>query len=310
MYRRISVPLDESELSRQALSWAIALARRARCPIDLVHVVLPPALGTELTGAAILTQPEPEIQEEEARERLAALAADLSALGVSAHPFVMTGSLPDTIVDHLEKGDSDLVVMTTHDRGRLEHLVLGSVAEAILRHIHLPTLLVHAREDRKVSQLPPESPEIRHVLVALDGSAFADEIIPHAENLAKLMKAELTLVTVLEPAMALASTFIGGEDEQVRNASSTAKESAITSEPLERAATALRERGSIVRTAALVHGQPARAIAEYAEAKSVDVVAITTHGRGALKRLVTGSVAQSLIRSTSTAVLIYRPRND
>ena len=76
---------------------------------------------------------------------------------------------------------------------------------------------------------------------------------------------------------------------------------------LQRAAEPLRARQLPVHVEVLVEGQPAHAIVEYATKHDIDLVAMTTHGRGALKRLVVGSVSESVLRATPTPVLMYRP---
>jgi nucleotide-binding universal stress UspA family protein len=76
---------------------------------------------------------------------------------------------------------------------------------------------------------------------------------------------------------------------------------------LERAAEPLRARRLPIHVEVLVYGQPAYAIVEYAKQHDVDLVAMSTHGHGALKRLVVGSVSESVLRATPTPVLMYRP---
>ena len=304
MYKLISVPIDRSTESRHALPMAVRIAQRANCPIELVHVAFPPALATELYGAAVLREHDVEEMRRAAAEQLRVMAANLERLGVRARPVALVGgSLPKTLADHLRESNSDLVVMTTHDRNRLEHLLLGSVAESVVRRARVPVLLLRASDKEPDLE---HAPDIRHMLISLDGSAFAAEITRPAIELAKLLGAHVSLISVLEPVLATAAAAAveGGGLTRRLDAGDGPP---LDTELLERAAEPLRARGLAVQTAALVDGEPARAIVDYATHHGIDLIAMTTHGRGALKRLVAGSVSETVLRTWSGPMLMYRP---
>ncbi len=306
MYKLISVPIDRSDESRHALPMAVHIARRASCPIELVHVAFPPAVGTELYGAAVLQGHDIEEMRRAAAEQLRVIASEVERLGVRARPVTLVGgSVPKTLADHLRESNADLVVMTTHDRSRLEHLLLGSVAESVVRRAPVPVLLLRANEKEPDLERPPE---IRHVLIALDGSAFAAQIIQPTITLAKLLDAGVSLVSVLEPVLATAAAAAAVEGSGLAHRPGAGDGPRLDAELLERAAEPLRAEGLAVQTTALVDGQPAKAIVDYATHHGIDLIAMTTHGRGALKRLVAGSVAQKVLRTWSGTMLMYRPK--
>lgn len=305
MYRLISVPLDGTAESRHALPMAIHIAKRTGSTIELIHVAFPPIVGTELYGAAVLQARDREEMRRAAEEQLRATASDVERCGVRATPVTITGgSLPKTLADHLHHSKPDLVVMTTHDRNRLEHLLLGSVAESVVRRASTPVLLLRTGEGEPDLARPPA---MKHVLIPLDGSAFAESVVPHATKLAKALDADVTLVSVLEPVLATAAAAAGLEGGGLVHVPDAGEGPSLDTELLERATQALRTQGLVVRTTALVNGQPARAIVDYATHHRIDLIAMTTHGRGALKRLVAGSVSEKVVRSWSGAVLMYRP---
>ena len=234
MYRGICVPLDGTTESEYALSPALAIARKSDCPVDLVHVAFPAAYGTELYGAATLNEPAIEALRRDAEQKLRDIADQLESFGVRATVAVLQGKIPETLAEHFQTSRPDLVVMTTHDRSRLEHLLLGSVAESVVRRVHLPILLV------RTGQGPPDlsaSASVARILIPLDGSPFGEQVIPHAATLATLMSADVILLTVVQ-------------------------------------------------------------------------IAMTTHGRGALKRLVAGSVSEEVLRTSPTLMLMYRPEHE
>jgi nucleotide-binding universal stress UspA family protein len=89
---------------------------------------------------------------------------------------------------------SDLIVMTTHGRGPVSRFWLGSVADQLVHRLPMPLLLIRTQED---SPLPRDEPELRNLLVALDGTPTAEQILQPAGVLAKLMGASCTLLRVV-----------------------------------------------------------------------------------------------------------------
>ena len=314
MYRRVSAPIDDTTESRVALELAAALCLKSGCPLDLVHVVFPPSYGTELYGAVVIDHHTVQELREEAQRDLDAAVDAISAQGVVAKAVMLEGVVPSALADYLRNAGTDLVVMTTHDRGRLERLLLGSVSESVTRYAHVPVLLVRQHGADAATETKP-SVAIRRILVPLDGSEFSAQIVPHATALARLAEAEVTLLGVLHPSLAAAAALGAGPGPPPLVASGTgdaedaSEDVHVATERrlLERVAQAMRDVGLRVNVVVDVHTQPARSIVEYATAQAVDVIAMTTHGRGAVGRLVAGSVSTAVLRSSPTAMLLYRP---
>ena len=308
VYRRISIPLDGTTESQQALAVAVAIARKCGCPIDLLRVAPPALYNTELYGAAALAGVDAQSMRRDAEESLRGTTAEVERLGVSARSIVLDGEISPALAEHLQTSDTDLVVMTTHDRGRLEHLLLGSTAESLMRRVHLPMLLVRAGKGS-----PPlaAAPSLERMLIPLDGSPFGDQVITHAATLAELMGAEITLLTIVQPILVAAAATEIGAPPSVALPTALNMEDAdrieIESRVLSQSAASLRDRGLKVDTAAVADGNPARAIVEFARKHAFDLIAMTTHGRGALKRLIAGSVSEEVLRTTPTLMLMYRP---
>ena len=309
MYRRISVPLDGTSHSLEALNLAIGIARQADCPVELVTVALVKQYDNELHDVRVRNA-EIDALRRDARETLQRAAADVEARGVASSTVLLEGAVPDVLADHFRSGAADLVVMTTHDHGRLERLLMGSVAESVVRDVHVPVLLVHAGA---AAPTPSEARRIRRVLVAIDGSPFGDQVIPHAARLAKLMNAEITLLSVIQPLLAAAALgtapgLSGSIAPPLPTDLEHADSSEFVSSVLEERAQSLRREGVTVHAAAISDGNPSRAIIDYAHANDIDLIAMTTHGRGALKRLVAGSVSRAVLRASRTPMLMYRPQ--
>ena len=144
--RRILVPVDFSEGSRRALNAAWEWARAFDAKIDLLHVwsipsFIPPGLTVKGDGSAersLLEQIRSRTEQEMQRFSSEAEGNGIRIRATRSEP----GLAARTIVEHAERGDYDLIVMGTHGRRGLEHVLLGSVTERVLRRSKRPVLTV------------------------------------------------------------------------------------------------------------------------------------------------------------------------
>jgi universal stress protein A len=141
---RILVPTDFSEPAQAALTWAVTLAKEFDSRIYLLHVVPEPYAypwGTELSSLPlneILAQ-----SEEAARQRLGELAAEMGLPADRVRVTAVVGTPVDQVMATIKEEQIDLVVLGTHGRGPVSHLLLGSVAERVVRRSTVPVLTVH-----------------------------------------------------------------------------------------------------------------------------------------------------------------------
>lgn len=298
MLKSILVPLDGSAFAEEALPTALAIAAResARLELVIVHEVLPPY---RVQGAPPWdSRLDKETREE--RSRYVAAVADWArrTTPVPVTATFLDGPVVMTLAEYIEIG-IDLVVMTTHGRGGLSRLWLGSVADALVRQVTVPMLMIQPDGSGARVQRPRS---FARILLPLDGSPLAEDAIEQAVALGG-PEAEYTLLRVVpllvtEVLVAKVADVVHVEAEADR---------VQTEEYLGRTAHRLRSRGLRVKTRTLVHQQPARAILEYAADQGVDLIAIATHGRGAAGRLLVGSVADKVLRGARVPVLIHRP---
>jgi nucleotide-binding universal stress UspA family protein len=295
MYRSILVPLDGSLPSEQALPYATALARRSGAALHLAYVHTPLIVGE---GVMYLGTPDVQLWEEE-KTYLLSVADRLKKTGldnISAH--VLEGPIADKLQEQAMAQQSDLVVMTTHGRGPMSRFWLGSVADQLVHRLPVPLLLVRTREEA-----PPASsePAFRNVLIALDGTPAAEQILEPAGALAKMLEATCTLLRVVPsvvPHGVRAQTAVG-----------TALADKLRSEAhvyLQRIAGSLRDRGIATQMRIIAQANPATAILHEAASGEYDLLALATRGRRGLPRLFLGSVADKVVRGADTPVLVYR----
>jgi nucleotide-binding universal stress UspA family protein len=144
--RRILVPIDFSEPSEAARQYAFMLAQRFHSRVDLLHVVAAPYLydpwGTE--GVAIRMADLLRESEQVAQKQLLKLVPKTGPLAGRVTATTTTGFAVDQILETVDARRVDLVVMGTHGRGLVGHLVLGSVAERVVRRSPVPVLVTRS----------------------------------------------------------------------------------------------------------------------------------------------------------------------
>jgi nucleotide-binding universal stress UspA family protein len=301
MYRSLLVPLDGSPFSEHALPLARAIACLSGATLHLVHVHVITAL---ISVDAIPVFDEALDAQDRAREQtyLDNLARRLSHDGAVR---VTTAVLDDPVAGALQTyaaaHDVDLVVMTTHGRSAFSRFWLGSVADTLVHCASMPILLLRPQET------PPDLaqlPEIKHILVPLDGSALAERILPPATALGALTNAAYTLLHVI--ALDAVADYAMDWPIARSEAGTLAALRADAQTYLDRVAERLGAQSLAVHTA-VIGGQAAPAILEYARDHGIDLVALATHGRSGAARILLGSIADKTVRGATTPVLLYRP---
>lgn len=138
MFKKILVPLDGSSLAEETLDGVRKLAGLHGSMIVLLRV----AFALVFPG---VDPSESQIKvTEEAEGYLDRVAGELRAEGIEVKTVVRYGFPAEEIVDHLERGNFDLLAMATHGRTGPARLVMGSVAEKVLRSASVPVLLFRA----------------------------------------------------------------------------------------------------------------------------------------------------------------------
>lgn len=144
MYSRILVPVDGSEPSQCGLREAIGIARDSKSTLVLLHVIEQMPLTLGYPGVADYGQVW-DMLDLAAREIVERAARDAAAAGVPCVTHVVEGGVGpvcDVVVAQAQAEHCDLIVMGTHGRRGMRRLALGSDAELVVRHSHVPVLLV------------------------------------------------------------------------------------------------------------------------------------------------------------------------
>lgn len=146
-FQKLLVPVDFSETSLHALRLAVNIARSGGGKVSLIHIGTLPLVVSDAAayGAAVpayLIEAREQITQEQ-RHALERLAEEEVPPGVLGACVVREGYPPDEIVDEARSGGYDLVVIGTHGRTGVARLMLGSVAERVIRGAPIPVLVTH-----------------------------------------------------------------------------------------------------------------------------------------------------------------------
>jgi nucleotide-binding universal stress UspA family protein len=291
----IIVPLDGSELSERALGLGLAFAQAYDARLALVHVLEEP-IALDLLPSLVI----PDRNEAEAYLRR--LANDLSTeIDITTH--VLRGDPVDTLLDLTEDNPESILVMSTHGRSGLGRLMLGSVADKVVRGATVPVALVRG-----------SGMSYRHgiqtLLVPLDMTSFSETALPLAVDLALRASASIGLVSVCEPYWVSPYAAAPREMASVNEArASDIERECLTSGRayLDRVANDVRAEG--VRAVWEVRfGKPADEILRAAETTEASLIVMATHDRSGLRRLALGSVTNEVLHRGTIPILTIPPR--
>jgi nucleotide-binding universal stress UspA family protein len=288
MQPTILVPLDGSAIGEDALPTAAMLARGMGARLHLVHVhegiLLLYSSDLAIGAVPTLNTPVDEQCRSDETAYLNQTAERLIADGHTVTTALLSGPVDDALAKAALAEQVTMIVMSTHARGGAARTFMGNLGDALVRHTSIPLLLVHVQP----SAVPDPAPPFRHMLIALDGSPLAEQVLPIAQRIGSALGLEYTLLHITSPH------------------SSGAELSAIQ-QYLNGVAARLDAPADHVHTMMMAYRTPAEAIEIYAQNHGVDLVVMSTHGRGGLSRMVFGSVADSVIQATRFPVLVYRP---
>jgi nucleotide-binding universal stress UspA family protein len=300
MFKTLLVPLDGSALAEQSLGQAAAIARATGAAIDLVTVHQPPA--QDGYGGA----PLDDRSWSDEHRYLETIESELTAGGIRASHSMLSGDPEAMIARRASDIDADLIVITSHGRTGFSRTWFGSVADGLVRRGPAPVLILRpiAGDARRAAA----HHLFNRVLIPLDGSALATEILPTAIELARCSNARITLLGVVQPIASsaydpmtlLPHPFLFPDDSITKSlvAGATKDMKALCN----RLAAGGAES---VDADVVVAENVAQGIVEFARSHDVDLVAISTHGRGTSRYFV-GSVADKVLRASGLPILLRR----
>ncbi|MBI3575537.1 MAG: sulfate permease [Gammaproteobacteria bacterium] len=270
---RLLVTSDDSEYTAGAIHEALRIAKKSGARVRVIHLI--PRASNELTTG---TEQIPEPLLARARTHLDSVEREAAAAGVVCDTEVIHTSLRlyQEIVNQADQMKADLIVMGRRGRRGLARVRLGQATAKVIGHAHCGVLVV------------PRNAEVtgQRLVLATDGSVYADAATAMAGSLAKILAAPVSALSVTLPSQS------AQRHEEARVAAN-------------RAAAFLKNH-ELDAEAVVYHGRPDEVIVKTAIAKKADLIVIGSHGRTGIDRVMLGSVSERVIDATSTAVLVAK----
>jgi nucleotide-binding universal stress UspA family protein len=298
--RRILCPVDFSDHSRRALDHAIAIARWYKATVTVLHVFSPAPVAAMGAGPMVF---EPIVLTAVDRDQLladvTAFAQAESAPGITMDAVVREGNTAGEVLEQAASMKTDLLVVGTHGRSGFERLLLGSVAEKVLRKASCPVMTV----PKGLPDAVPAGPVLyRRILCPVDFSESSLDALKYATSLTQEADGQLLVLHVVahefeytpgieyDPGMTLGNLRKERED-------------AIQGQLQEIVARA----PEFCRVESLIaHGKPWCEVLRVAEEKHSDLIVMGVQGRGAADLLFFGSTTQHVVREAACPVLTLR----
>jgi nucleotide-binding universal stress UspA family protein len=287
--RRILWPTDFSSGAKRAFLYAVALASWHEAELHVLSVQEPGAVDADGSQSRPLSQ--------DALTRLLMddgeppQHVDLDTLSVVQEQR-KGDSAPETIVSYADEYDIDLVVAGTHGRRGLRRLLIGSVAEEVLRTAPCPVLTVRDEDDSTPAWV------VRNILVPIDFSDASLNALRHAKELALTHGAQITLLHAVEEVVYPSAYGI-----EPANLPGPQVIDRVEENLADLARTEIGYEHVVVQANL---GYAPSTILDYTQEHEVDLITIATHGRSGLKRMLLGSVTERVVRRAPAPAFVVK----
>lgn len=320
MFRHILVPLDGSTRAEQALPVAARIARATSGTVTLLRIV-PDMEHADADSVPVPLDVTLEADIAAAKDYLTrVVTADEPDLfdGVGTKTEVLIGTPAQEILTFAQAEQVDLIVLCSHGRTGFKRWMLGSVAQMVARYSPIPVLVLREGRSLPLAGSDTLARPLR-VLVALDGSPFAEKVVAPAAQLCAALAAPaqgvLHLLVVLRRltgisdskeavaaihALALsdARTYLNDMERRLREPDLAPLHLGVTS--------SLVIKEDVADTLLKV-AESGKYVEDIEGFDGCDIIALATHGRSGLTRLILGSVTERILGATILPLLIVRP---
>jgi nucleotide-binding universal stress UspA family protein len=219
--------------------------------------------------------------------------------GIEPQIEAVIGRPDEVIAQVASELENPMIVMATHGYSGLRRWMLGSVTDKVIHTVSCPVLVVRAGNEDRTREVT-----LRRILLPLDGSALARQALPLATEVAIQTGAkELMLLTAVKPIMAEYAYGVIAETNTTEGVGGK-----LLAEVADVADT-LTNHGVTI-TSLVANGFPAEVVVDTANDQQVDLLVMATHGYSGLRRWALGSVADKVIHTTTTPVLLVRAREE
>jgi nucleotide-binding universal stress UspA family protein len=292
VFKKMLVLLDGSKLAEVVFSYAGELSGRLDLIVDFLHVCKPEDQDQMPMRKAYI-------------EHMAEMMNEKAEAGPGqAQGHVALGYPADEILKYVEDNKIDIIMLATHGISGIRRWGLGSVADKIIHETNVPIWLVPSHLHEKILD---DTFDERSILVPLDGSKLAENILPYIKVLVKQRTAEteIVLVNVINKEVVPSVTYVYPYVKPDENLAALKTDNEAYMSGL---VNTLKSEGFNARYEQLV-GNPAEEIVRYAAEYHPRIIAMSTHGRTGWNRFIFGSLTEYVLRRLErTPLFLVRPK--
>jgi nucleotide-binding universal stress UspA family protein len=290
---KVLIPLDGSKLAEHSLAYVAALRPLGLSEVELVSVIDPVAV------------PARRAHEDEDRERnllatyLEKLAEEVKTqTTIEVKTRILAGPAPEAIIQELETYQPNYLIVSTHGSSGFSRWRFGSVADKVIRGAGCPTLVVGPVAAERESWLEARiMPVFKSILVPLDGSELAEKALPEAQRFGEAFGAGVHVVTAVAVNVVGPAEAWAGISEQLMDSFV-----ADAREYLE--AVKAKTPGLAGATFEVRIGGGAEVLSDYVTENNIDLMIMTSHGRGGFLRTALGSTTDRLLGGAAPVLIV------
>jgi len=298
---RILCAVDFSKFSKSIIDYATGLAQGFGAHVTVFHALSFPR--TPLQGDSDC---RPETAEpEQVSKTFARIEELMFDRPVAWDTVVRCGNAVDAIVEYTEANDIGIVLVASYGLSGWKRLLLGTVVEALSRTLSRPLLVVRPFPKKRKQNTYQELLRLKNILICCDLSSTTLSLYPYAEKFARHFDSRLHIVHAMETPV---------QEDLVDP--TTAPYAEVQHRLQARLHERLRQRmpsqfhqGDSVTTA-VIPGNPADSLRDYATANAIDLIIVGVQPRGSFQKILIGSTTESMVRHAPCNVLTIPCRTD
>ncbi len=302
MFDTILVPLDGSQLADCVLPHVTAIARPFDAEVTLLRML---EKNQTIASAQLFDLLNWQINKTKATLYLEKAKVRYQESGIRARAVVIEGLVADGITEYAQNQGMKLIVLSSHGRNGLTQWGISSVTQKIILSAQTSLLIVRAHQYGVHSDEFSEKPAYQHILVPLDGSQRAENVLPIITQLAQFHKSQIHLVQVIQTPEMARQMPPTPEDIELSNRVINRNQ-----EEAERYLEQLKSRsyleGIPVQTHLLTNDNAVVALHQLTEHEHVDLVALSAHGYSGNHQWPYGSLVYNFIMYGKVPLLIVQ----
>jgi nucleotide-binding universal stress UspA family protein len=302
MFDPILVPLDGSQLAECALPHTVAIARAFDAEITLLRMLEKNQAGVSAQLFDLLNW---QINKTKATLYLETIKAQLQTSGLRVKTAVLEGLVAEGIIEYAQNQGMKLIVLSSHGRHGLTQWGISSITQKIILSAQTSLLIVRASQQYPQAGVSSKTPMYQRILVPLDGSQRAENVLPIITQLAHFHKSQIHLVQVVQTPEMARQMPAAHEDIDLANRV-VARNREEAGRYLEQVKSRSYLEGITVQTHLMTSDNAAVALHQLGEQEHVDLVMLSAHGYSGNHQWPYGSIVNNFILYGKESLLIVQ----